>query len=161
VSGEVVGVRLVDLCSKRKYKTIHCAMQSEKQNTYIIIGFYGWVGGMMKSFRGLEISQQLFSKVCVCVLFVSVFYCFFFKSKYLDFRNSKRLQQSIEFTRSITLRMNVVLCKDFWNNDWGNSMWCIHVFCLVKWSKSVKEIGSWDLCGSKDFEKKGEWLQES
>jgi len=35
-----------------------------------------------------------------------------FKSKYPDFGNSKRLQQSIESTRSITEGMGVVLCKD-------------------------------------------------
>ncbi len=28
----------------------------------------------MRSSRGLESSQQLFSKVCVCVLFISRFY---------------------------------------------------------------------------------------
>ncbi len=35
-----------------------------------------------------------------------------FKSKYVAFGNSKGLQQSIEFTRSIIHRMGVVLCKD-------------------------------------------------
>jgi len=32
-------------------------------------------GGIMRSSRGLESSQQLFSRVCVCVLFVSRFCC--------------------------------------------------------------------------------------
>jgi hypothetical protein len=40
-------------------------------------------------------------------------------------------------------------------------MCCIHVFCFVKWSKSVKEVELWDLCGSEDFEKRGQWAQES
>jgi hypothetical protein len=35
-----------------------------------------------------------------------------FKSEYLDFGNSKGLQQSIKSTRSITEGMGVVLCKD-------------------------------------------------
>jgi hypothetical protein len=41
------------------------------------------------------------------------FIILFFKSKYLNFGNSKRLQQSIESIRSITQGMGVVLCKDF------------------------------------------------
>ncbi len=35
-----------------------------------------------------------------------------FKNEYLDFGNSKGLQQSIKSTRSITEGMGVVLCKD-------------------------------------------------
>jgi hypothetical protein len=41
------------------------------------------------------------------------FVVLFFKSEYPDFGNSKGLQQSIEFIRSITEGMGVVLCKDF------------------------------------------------
>jgi hypothetical protein len=37
----------------------------------------------------------------------------------------------------------------------------IHVFCLVKWSNGVKEIWSFDLYGSKGFEKRGQWAQEN
>ncbi len=32
---------------------------------------------------------------------------------------------------------------------------------LVKWSNGVKEISSCDLCGFEDFEKRGQWAQES
>ncbi len=37
----------------------------------------------------------------------------FSRASTLIFGNSEKLQQSIEFTRSITQRMGVVLCKDF------------------------------------------------
>jgi len=87
------------------------------------------------------------------------FVILFFKSKYLDFGNSKRLQQSIESTRSITEGMGVVFCKDSWSKDLGKSMCYILVFCLIKWNKGVKEIWSCDLCGSEDFEKRGQWVQ--
>jgi hypothetical protein len=82
------------------------------------------------------------------------FVVLFFKSKYLDFENSKGLQQFVESTRSITEGMGVVLCKDFWNNECGNSMCCIHVFCFVKWNNGVKEIWSCDLYGFEDLRRK-------
>jgi hypothetical protein len=142
---------------------------------------------MMRSFIGLESSQQLFSKVCVCVLFVFGFYCRVFQKWVPWFENSKGVQQSIESIRSITQGMGVVLCKDFWNNDWGKLMCCISVFCLsnramvlrksncvicVVWGiynivcKLELEL-QWkpnaiqDLCGSEDFEKRGQWAQET
>jgi hypothetical protein len=40
-------------------------------------------------------------------------------------------------------------------------MCCIHVFCFVKWSECVKKVELWDLCGSEDFEQRGQWAQES
>jgi hypothetical protein len=68
----------------------------------------------MRSSKGLESSQQLFSIIYVCVLFVSGFCCLvFFKSEYPDFGNSKGLHQSIGSTRSITKEIGVILCKDF------------------------------------------------
>jgi len=57
--------------------------------------------------------------------------------------------------------LGVVLYKDSWSSDWGKSMCCIHVFCLIKWSNGVKEIWSCDLRGFEDFEKGGQWAQES
>jgi hypothetical protein len=36
-----VGMRLVDLCLKGKYKTIRCAMYSERQSIYLRTGFDG------------------------------------------------------------------------------------------------------------------------
>jgi hypothetical protein len=39
--GEVVGMRLVDLCLKGKYETIRCAMYFERHNIYLRIGFDG------------------------------------------------------------------------------------------------------------------------
>jgi hypothetical protein len=33
-------------------------------------------------------------------------------------------------------------------------MCCILILYFVKWRNGVKEIGSWDLYGSEDFEKK-------
>jgi hypothetical protein len=102
-------------------------------------------------------SQESMFVFCLYLGFVVLL----FKSEYLDFGNSKRLHQSIESTRSITEGMGVVLCKDSWYNDWGKLMCCIHVSCLVKWNNGVKEIWSCDLCGSKDFEKRDQWAQES
>jgi hypothetical protein len=55
--------------------------------------------------------------------------------------------------------MGVVLCKGSWSNDWGKSMCCIPVYCLVKWSNGVKEIWSCDLYGLEDFEKRGNGLK--
>jgi hypothetical protein len=67
----------------------------------------------MISYRGLENSQQLFSRVCVCVLFVSGFCCFCFsRANTLILGTPKDCNMSIEFTRSITEGMGVVLCKD-------------------------------------------------
>jgi hypothetical protein len=40
-------------------------------------------------------------------------------------------------------------------------MCCIPVFCLIKRSDGIKEIRSCDLCGFEDFEKRGQWAQES
>jgi len=40
-----------------------------------------------------------------------------FKSKYPNFENSKRLEQSIESTKLIIKRMGVILCKDFLKVD--------------------------------------------
>jgi len=74
-----------------------------------------------------------------------------FKNKYPDFGNSKRLQQSIKSTRSITQGMSVVFCKDFLNSDGGKSMCCILVFCLIKWNNAINKIGSCELCGLKDL----------
>jgi len=149
--GEVVGVRMVDLCFKGKYETIRCAMYLERQNIYLRIRYDGWIGGMMRSSRGFENGQQIFSRVCVCVLFVFGFCCFDFEEWVPWFWELQRIT-----SRSITERMGVVLCKDSWSNDWGKSMCCILVFCLVKWNNGIKEIWLCDLCGSKDFER-GQW----
>jgi hypothetical protein len=54
-------------------------------------------------------SQEFVFVFCLYLGFVVLL----FKSEYLDFVNSKRLQQSIESTRSIIEGMGVVLCKDF------------------------------------------------
>ncbi len=79
--GEVVGVRFVDLCLEGSTKTICYAMYSERQNIYLITMYDGKEGGMMRSSRGLNSDQQLFSIVCVCVLFVSRFCCFVFQER--------------------------------------------------------------------------------
>ncbi len=68
---------------------------------------------MIRSSRGLESGQQLFSRICVCVLFVYGFCCLAFQEQVPNFENSKRLHQSIKSTRSIIEGMGVVLCKDF------------------------------------------------
>jgi hypothetical protein len=39
--GEVVGVKFVDLCLEGNTKTICCAMYSERQSIYLIIGYDG------------------------------------------------------------------------------------------------------------------------
>ncbi len=101
----------------------------------------------MKSSKGRESNQQLFSIICVYVPLYLSFVVLFFNSKYPDFGNSRRVHQSIKSTRSIIKKMGVVLCKASWNSDWGKSMCCIHVFCLVKWNNNVKEIWSCDLYG--------------
>jgi hypothetical protein len=89
--GEIVGVKFVDLYLEGTTKTICYAMYSERQNIYLITMYDGKEGGMMRSSRGLNSDQQLFSIVSVCVLFVSKFCCFIFKSEYPDFGNSKGL----------------------------------------------------------------------
>jgi hypothetical protein len=66
---------------------------------------------MMRITRSLESGKQLFSIVYVCVFFYMSFIVLFFKSEYFDFENCKGLHQYIEFTRSITKGMDVVLCK--------------------------------------------------
>jgi len=95
-------------------------------------------------------SQESVFVFCLYLGFIVLF----FKNEYLDFGNSKGLQQSIESTRSIIEGMGVILCKDSWSSDLGKSMCCIPVFCFVKWSNGVKEIWSCDLCGYEDFEKR-------
>jgi len=65
---EVVGVRFVDICFERSTKIIRYAMYLERQSIYIRTRYDGWKGGMMTSSRGLESGQQLFSRVCVCIL---------------------------------------------------------------------------------------------
>jgi len=70
---EVVRARFVDLCTRESTKTIRCAMYSRKQSIYLRTRYDGLTGGMMRSSRGLESDQQLFSRICVCVLFVSGF----------------------------------------------------------------------------------------
>jgi hypothetical protein len=57
--------------------------------------------------------------------------------------------------------MGVFLCKDSWSNDWGKLVCYIPIFYLAKWSDGVKKIGLCDLCGFEDFEKRGQWAQES
>jgi hypothetical protein len=41
VGREVMGMRLVDLCFKGKYETIHYTMYSERQSIYLKIRFDG------------------------------------------------------------------------------------------------------------------------
>jgi hypothetical protein len=89
--------------------------------------------------------------VFVFCLYIWIYLFLFFKNEYPNFGNSKGLHQSIEFTRSITKGMGVVLCKDFWRSDLWKLMCCIHVFSLVKWNNDVKEIWLYDLYKSKNF----------
>jgi hypothetical protein len=115
-------------------------MYSERQSIYLIIGYDGWKGGMMRILKVSRAANNFFQEfVFVYYLYVG-FVVLLFKSEYPDFGNSKGLLQSIESTRSITKRMGVVLCKDSWSSDWGKSMCCIPIFCLVKWNNGVKEI---------------------
>jgi hypothetical protein len=79
--GKIVGVRFVDLCLEGSTKTIHCAMYLERQNIYFRTKYDGWKGGMMRSSRSFESGQQLFSRVYVCVLFVSEFCCLAFQKR--------------------------------------------------------------------------------
>jgi len=53
-------------------------------------------------------SQESVFVFCLYLGFIVLF----FKNEYLDFGNSKGLQQSIESTRSIIEGMGVILCKD-------------------------------------------------
>ncbi len=53
-------------------------------------------------------SQKSMFGFCLYLGFIVLF----FKSEYLNFGNSKELQQSIESTRSIIHKMGVVLCSD-------------------------------------------------
>ncbi len=80
--GKVLGVRFVHLCLERSTKTICYVMYSERQSICLKTGYDGWERGMMRRrSRGLESSQQLFSKVYVCVLFVFGFCCFVFQKQ--------------------------------------------------------------------------------
>jgi hypothetical protein len=109
---KVVGTRLVNLYLEGSTKTMCCAMYSERQSIYLRTRYDGRERGMMRSYRGLESGQQFFQEsvfvFCLCLGFVVLF----FKSEYLDFGNSKGLQQFIKSIRSITKGMGVVLCKD-------------------------------------------------
>ncbi len=90
ILGEVVGVRFVNLCLEKSTKIICCAMYLGRQSIYLRTRYDGWEEGMMRSSRGLESGQQLFSKVCVCVLFVSGFCCLVFQERVLWFWELQR-----------------------------------------------------------------------
>jgi hypothetical protein len=148
-------MRFLDFYIEGKYETIHCAMYSRRHNIYLRTRFDGWGGQWWEVLEVSKVANNFFQKSMFGFCSYMGFIVLLFRSKYPNFANSERLQQSIEFTRSITQRMGVVLCKDSWNNDWGKFMCCILVFCFVKWGDGVKEIGSCDLCGFENFEKKG------
>ncbi len=78
-------------------------MQCTKKGRLFIIklGMMVKKGGSMKSSKGRESNQQLFSIVCVYVLLCLSFVVLFFNNKYPDFGNSRRVHQSIKSTRSI------------------------------------------------------------
>ncbi len=59
-------------------------------------------------------SQEFVFVFCLYLGFVVLF----FKSKYLDFGNSKGLQQSIKYIRSMIEGMGIIFYKDFSSNDW-------------------------------------------
>jgi len=67
---------------------------------------------MMKSSKGLEAANNSFQESMFVFCLYLGFVVLFFKSEYPNIGNSKRLQQSIEFTRSMTEKMGVILCKD-------------------------------------------------
>jgi hypothetical protein len=79
--GEVVGMRFVDLRLEGNTKIIRCAMYLERQSIYLRTRYDGWERGMMRNSRGLESGQQLFSIVCVCVLFIFGFCCLAFQKR--------------------------------------------------------------------------------
>jgi hypothetical protein len=56
-------------------------MYLERQSIYLRTGYDGWERGMTRSSKGLENGQQLFSRICVCVLFISKFYCLAFQKR--------------------------------------------------------------------------------
>ncbi len=61
--GEVVGVRLVNLCLKGKYKTICYAMYSKRQSIYFRTIHDGWMDGIMRSTSlacCMEIALEIF-----------------------------------------------------------------------------------------------------
>jgi hypothetical protein len=61
----------------------------------------------------LRVANNFFQESVFVLCLYLGFVVLFFKSKYPNFGNSKGLQQSIKFIRSITKGMGVVLCKDY------------------------------------------------
>jgi hypothetical protein len=88
--GEVMGVKFVDLCLERRIKIIRYVMYSERQNISLRTRYDSWEGGMMRSSKGFESGQQLFSRVCVCVLFASGFCCLVFQKRIPSFWQLQR-----------------------------------------------------------------------
>jgi len=67
---------------------------------------------MMRSKRGLENIQKLFSKSVFGLVYMWVLLACISRESTLIFGNSEKLQQSIEFTRLIIQRKIMVLCKN-------------------------------------------------
>jgi hypothetical protein len=114
-------VRLVNLCFKEKYKTLCCIMYSERQSIYLKIECDVWIG---EWWEVLEVSKAM-NNSSQKSMFVFCSYLSFIvwlsKNEYPNFWNSKRLQQSIEFIRSITYEMGVILCKNSWSSWFLNT----------------------------------------
>ncbi len=89
---EVVGMRLINLYLKGKYETIYCAMYSKRQNIYFRIGFDGWSGESWEVLEVSKVANNYFQKSMFVFCSYLGFIVLFFKSKYPDFGNSKRLQ---------------------------------------------------------------------
>jgi hypothetical protein len=56
-------------------------MYLKRHNIYLRTRYDGWKGGMMRSYRGLESNQQLFSRIYVFFLFVYGFCCLVFQER--------------------------------------------------------------------------------
>jgi hypothetical protein len=57
--------------------------------------------------------------------------------------------------------MGLVFSKDSWGSDRGSQCVVFLSFVLSNGTICVKKIWSHDLCGYEDFEKGGQWAQES
>ncbi len=146
------------------------------------VGFDGWGGGMMKSSKGFESGQQLFSKVCVWVLFIFGFCCLAFQERVPWFLGTPKncnspliLQGQTHkgwvwfFVRILEAVIGGSQCVIFMSSILSSGAmmsrkldcvifvgWRIYnTVCKLKLEFPWKSNVVLDSCGTEDFEKKG------
>jgi hypothetical protein len=143
---------------------------------------------MMKSCRGFKSGEQLFSKVCVWVLFVSRFCCLVFREWvpwFLGTPNNYNSPLSLQGQSHkgwgwFFVRIHEVVTRGSWCVVFLSSIlsngtmvsrkqncvicvgWRIYsTICKLELEFPWKSNVVMDLCGSKDFEKRGQWVQDN